>query len=154
MVLPAEMMERFREKLGFYSCTVSSFEQYTLARFLSQGHFEKHINRMRKFYRARRNRVLEILMNSPYASKMTIREEDAGLHFLVRLDTQLSDEDLVARCAGAGIRVKALSRYYHTPVPESDRHTLVVNYGTLQEAALQAALQRISGGAYDTDSTL
>ena len=143
MVLPTEMMERFREKLGFYSCTVSSFEQYTLARFLSQGHFEKHINRMRKFYRARRNKVLEILMNSPYAPIMTIREEDAGLHFLVRLDTRLSDEELVARCAEAGIRVKALSRYYHTPVPESDRHTLVVDYAAVQEEALEAALGRM-----------
>ena len=144
MVLPAEMMERFREKLGFYSCTVSSFEQYTLARFLSQGHFEKHINRMRKFYRTRRNKVLEILMNSPYAPIMTIREEDAGLHFLVRLDTRLSDEELVALCADAGIRVKALSRYYHTDVPESDRHTLVVDYAAVRESELEQALGRIS----------
>ena len=49
-------MARFREELGFYSCTVSSFEQHTLARFLSRGHFEKHINRMRKFYRNRRKK--------------------------------------------------------------------------------------------------
>ena len=111
MVLPTEMMEAFREKLGFYSCTVSSFEQYTLARFLDSGHFEKHINRMRKFYRTRRNRVLEILDRSPYADRMTIREEDAGLHFLVTVDTELTDEALVARCAEAGIRVRALSQY-------------------------------------------
>ena len=56
---------------------------------------------------------------------------------------ELSDEELVARCAGAGIRVTALSRYYHTPVPESDRHTLVVDYAAVQEEALEAALGRI-----------
>ena len=143
LVLPGGLMERFRENLGFYSCTVSSFEQYTLARFLDRGHFEKHINRMRKFYRTRRNRVLEMLMDCPYAPRMTIHEEDAGLHFLVRLDTALSDEELVARCAGAGIRVRALSQYYHAAVPESDRHTLVVNYGTVQEKELEAALLRL-----------
>ena len=143
MVLPGWMMEQFREKLGFYSCTVSSFEQYTLARFLSRGHFEKHINRMRKFYRTRRNRVLEILKNSSYAELMTIHEEDAGLHFLLKIRTDLSDEELVTRCADAGIRIRALSQYYHTPVPECDRHTLVVNYAAVQETELQAALQRI-----------
>ena len=143
LVLPGEMMERFREKLGFYSCTVSSFEQYTLARFLERGHFEKHINRMRKFYRARRNRVLELLKSSPHAERMTIREEDAGLHFLLTVDTDLTDRELIDRCAEAGIRVRALSQYYHEEVPESDRHTLVVNYGTVQETELQAALQRI-----------
>ena len=143
MVLPTEMMEAFREKLGFYSCTVSSFEQYTLARFLDSGHFEKHINRMRKFYRTRRNRVLEILDRSPYADRMIIREEDAGLHFLVTVDTELTDEALVARCAGAGIRVRALSQYYHTAVPESGRHTLVVNYASVREEQLEAALAQI-----------
>ena len=143
MVLPTEMMEAFREKLGFYSCTVSSFEQYTLARFLDSGHFEKHITRMRKFYRTRRNRVLEILDRSPYADRMTIREEDAGLHFLVTVDTELTDEALVARCAEAGIRVRALSQYYHTAVPESGRHTLVVNYASVREEQLEAALAQI-----------
>ena len=143
LVLPGGLMDRFRRELGFYSCTVSSFEQYTLARFLERGHFEKHINRMRKFYRSRRNRVLEILMDSPYAARMTIHEEDAGLHFLVRLDTALSDEELVARCAGAGIRVKALSQYYHEGVPEGDLHTLVVNYAAVREQELKAALLRL-----------
>ena len=143
LVLPGGLMDRFRRELGFYSCTVSSFEQYTLARFLERGHFEKHINRMRKFYRSRRNRVLEILMDSPYAARMTIREEDAGLHFLVRLETELSDEELVALCAGAGIRVKALSQYYHEGVPEGDLHTLVVNYAAVREQELKAALLRL-----------
>jgi len=143
LVLPGGLMDRFRRELGFYSCTVSSFEQYTLARFLERGHFEKHINRMRKFYRSRRNRVLEILMDSPHASRMTIREEDAGLHFLVRLETELSDEELVALCAGAGIRVKALSQYYHEGVPACDRHTLVVNYAAVREQELKAALLRL-----------
>ena len=143
MVLPPEMMRSFREKLGFYSCTVSSFEQYTLARFLDSGHFEKHINRMRKFYRTRRNRVLEILQNCPYASRMTIREEDAGLHFLLTVNTELTDEALVARCAEAGIRVRTLSQYYHTAVPESGRHTLVVNYASVREEQLEAALAQI-----------
>ena len=143
LVLPNGLMERFRKEFAFYSCTVSSFEQYTLARFLSRGYFEKHINRMRKFYRTRRNRVLEILQNSPYADRMTIHEEDAGLHFLVRIDTQLSDGELVSRCAGAGIRVWPLSRYYHTTVPDSDRHTLVVNYAAVQEAELEKALSQI-----------
>ena len=40
MVLPLPLMEQFNRRLGFYSCTVSNFEQYTLARFIREGHFE------------------------------------------------------------------------------------------------------------------
>ena len=47
MVLPEHLANEFYRRLSFYSCTVSTFEQYTLARFISEGYFEKHINRMR-----------------------------------------------------------------------------------------------------------
>ena len=128
MVLSPELMERFQRELGFYSCTVPSFEQHTLARFLDGGHFEKHINRMRKAYKQRRNAVAAALLESPFGDRMKLLEQDAGLHFLLRLDTELEDEALEQRCADAGIRVLALSRYYHGPVPEEDRHCLVINY--------------------------
>ena len=48
MILPDPLLERFREKLGFYSCTVPAFDQYVLARFLDEGGFERHLNRVRR----------------------------------------------------------------------------------------------------------
>lgn len=50
MVLPTALAEAFYKNLGFYACTVSNLEQYTLAKFISEGYFEKHINRMRIRY--------------------------------------------------------------------------------------------------------
>ena len=144
LVLPPALMRQFRAKLGFYSCTVSSFEQHTLARFLSRGHFEKHINRMRKFYRSRRNRVVSALQSCAHAEKLTIREQDAGLHFLLQVDTELSDAALTALLAASGIRIRALSDYYHGPVPDSVRHHLVVNYSGIQEDILEDILNRIN----------
>ncbi|MBQ8237158.1 MAG: PLP-dependent aminotransferase family protein [Oscillospiraceae bacterium] len=143
MILPPKLMQRFREKLSFYSCTVSSFEQYTLARFLDSGHFEKHINRMRKFYRQRRNRVMAALAACPLADALTIHEEDAGLHFLLKVDTDRSDGELTALFARAGIRIQALSSFYAGTVPENDRRCLVVNYAALKEEALEEALKQL-----------
>ena len=48
MVLPEALMPRFKETLGFYSCTVPVFDQHVLAEFLSSGSFERHLNRLRK----------------------------------------------------------------------------------------------------------
>ena len=50
MVLPRTLVADFRQRLGFYACTVSSFEQLVLARFIREGFFEKHLNRMRNHY--------------------------------------------------------------------------------------------------------
>ncbi len=136
MVLPEELMGRFQKELGFYSCTVTSFEQHTLARFLQRGFFEKHINRMRKFYKARRNRVLSAIESCPFADKLTILEENAGLHFLVKVDAEESDSALEEKCAAAGIRVRSLGSYYHGPIPEAEQRCMVVNYSGLSEEAL------------------
>lgn len=48
MVLPKKLVGPFEEKLGFYSCTVPTFEQFTLAELIEHGDFERHINRVRR----------------------------------------------------------------------------------------------------------
>ena len=133
MVLPPALMEQFRLRLGFYGCTVPSFEQCTLERFLREGHFEKHINRMRKTYKSKRNRLVELLKNSPISDRITILEQDAGLHFLLRIRTSLSDQELTDQWQAAGIRIRALSEYYHGSTPVEDRQCLVVDYSGLTE---------------------
>ena len=132
MVLPEQLMEQFQQQLGFYSCTVPSFEQYTLERFLQLGYFEKHINRMRKAYKLRRNLLVTTLQEWEQAGKLTILEQDAGLHFLLKVDTRLSDRELVDRCARLGIRVQSLGSFYEGRIPEEDRRCLVVNYSGLR----------------------
>lgn len=48
MVLPKHLVNVYEEKLGFYSCTVPTFEQFVLAELISGGDFERHINRVRR----------------------------------------------------------------------------------------------------------
>lgn len=144
LVLPEALMARFQRELGFYSCTVPSFEQYTLARFLEEGYFEKHINRMRKFYRSRRNRIIQMLKTCPLASRLEILEQDAGLHFLLKVHTDLSDRDLTEKLRRRGIRVHALSHYDHSG-SDGNTHCLVVNYAGLNEEVFASVLAALPG---------
>ena len=57
LVLPPALTERFREAVGFYSCTVPVFEQYVLAEFIANGDFERHINRVRRKRRREQSQV-------------------------------------------------------------------------------------------------
>ncbi|MBE6589414.1 MAG: PLP-dependent aminotransferase family protein [Ruminococcaceae bacterium] len=53
MVLPKCLVSDFENRLGFYSCTVPTFEQFVLAELINSGDFERHINRVRRSLRKR-----------------------------------------------------------------------------------------------------
>ena len=140
VVLPPRLLERYRRELDFYACTVPALEQHVLARFLSGGYYEQHLSRMRKEYRQRRCAVLAAFRSGPFAHRITISEQGAGLHFLLRLDTDRSDADLRQRAEALGVRLGFLSEYAAVPDP-SYAHTLVINYAGLDEARLPQAVE-------------
>lgn len=140
MVLPQKLLKQFYEKLGFYSCTVSNFEQYTLARFISGGYFEKHINRMRNYYRNQRDILLESIRKSPLAGKIKIKEENSGLHFLMELQTEMPDDLLEEKAGRMGLRISCLSAYYHQP-EQAKQHVLVLNYSGIDREKMAEAIE-------------
>ncbi|MCQ2507483.1 MAG: PLP-dependent aminotransferase family protein [Dorea sp.] len=134
MVLPQHLLELFYKKLGFYSCTVSNFEQYTLARFIGDKHFEKHINRMRNYYRSLRDQLIEGIEKSRLGRSVRIREEDSGLHFLLEIDSREKDQVLKEKAAACGVKVAFLSDYYSMDYRQMDPkylHTAIINYSGL-----------------------
>ena len=140
MVLPPRLLEQYRAELDFYACTVPALEQHVLARFLSGGHYEQHLSRMRKEYRIRRAGVLEAFRNSSFAHRITLNEQGAGLHFLLRLDTSQSDEALRCKAESLGVRLGFLSEYAAIPSSDHD-HTLVINYAGLDARRLEDAMR-------------
>lgn len=142
MVLPERLMKRYNEKLSFYACTVSNIEQYTLARFIKEGWLEKHINRMRNYYREQRDRILACIRKHINPEKIRIREENSGLHFLLEIDTKYSDERLRKNAEANGIHISFLSQYYRNP--ENARyHTLIINYSGIVAEDIEEAVKRL-----------
>ncbi len=142
MVLPENLMKKYNETLSFYSCTVANFEQYTLAAFIKKGYFEKHINRMRNFYRAQRDELMRTIKSHPYYDGVTITEENSGLHFLLTVKTDLSDEELIKRARENGINVSCLSQYYFDK-KNSKEHTLIINYSGADRDRMKEAVERL-----------
>lgn len=143
LVLPPHLLERYRRDFLFYSSTVPSFEQYTLARFLDGGHFERHIARMRNEYRERRDALEQCVRSSGIPGALD--RADAGLSLLLRLDTSWSEGELVSRAREAGVGLYPLSAYYLTPPPPDYRPTLVMGYARLKAEDMAAAFRLLTG---------
>ncbi|MDD6762289.1 MAG: PLP-dependent aminotransferase family protein [Clostridiales bacterium] len=139
MVLPRTLADKFYKALGFYSCTVSTFEQYTLAEFMNGGYFGNHINRIRRYYREERDELLKLIYSNKAFNGTEILEKDSGLHFLLRLDTELSDKALADSARRLGINISCLSEYYHNKsgAPE---HTVVINYSGIEKEKIAGAV--------------
>ena len=130
MVLPDQLAEVFYQKLSFYSCTVSNFEQYTLARFIQNGSFEKHINRMRNYYQTKRDQLMEAFGSHPIHKYIAIYEEEAGVHFLMKIDTKKSEKAVLDAARSRGIRLNPVSGYYFGTPPEEEQ-VYVMNYSSV-----------------------
>ena len=140
MVLPQTLAEKFYRELSFYSCTVSNFEQYTLAEFIENGSFEKHINRLRNYYQNKRDLILQALEKKPLGDYVTIEEEEAGVHFLMHLRTDLKEESIVTQAKSRGVKLKPLSGYYaDTAEAAKQENTYVMNYSSIDPAAMERA---------------
>ncbi len=144
MVLPAQLLEEYRSRLGFYSCTVPAVEQYTLARFIERGHFDSHLNRMRGYYRGRRDRTAALMETGPLAGRCRVRQEQAGLHFLLELDPLVPDQELARRAREVGVRLSFLTEYQRLP-GRARPHTLVVRYPGLEQERLVRGLELLAG---------
>lgn len=140
MVLPRALVVPFQEKMGCYSCTVANFEQYTLAKFIGEGYFEKHINRMRTTYRRRREMFMDLLQASSVREYVTLIEHGSGLHLLLRLAVDMPDKVLQEKLRAADIRIRALGEYYAGAVPARAEHVFVLNYANLEEKEVRQAL--------------
>ena len=142
MVLPPHLASLFYEKLGFYSCTVSNFEQFTLAKFIEGGYFERHINRMRTYYRNKRDNLLQYLDQCPASKALQVEGENSGLHFLLHLATAASDSQLRQAAAAQGLQIKFLTDYYHNKLSDNS-HTLLMNYTGIEDERLYPALDKL-----------
>ena len=130
MILPVHLANIFYSRLSFYSCTVSNFEQYTLASFIDRGYFEKHINRMRLYYIRQRKRLISCIENSSLKDKCEIIENKSGLHFLLRLRTDIPDEVLKEKMKESGIKIQSLSEFYLSDEGAKE-HYFIINYSNI-----------------------
>lgn len=122
MVLPKVLAEQFRDRLGFYACTVGALEQLTLARFMESGDYERHVNRQRTRYRRLLSALIDALAASSAGDHLHFANAGAGLHFLMEVrgvegdkrDGATFEERVARRAAIRGVRLAPLGRYRFT----------------------------------------
>lgn len=134
MVLPEVLLKNYLEIADAISSPVSSLEQKMIAAFITDGVFEKHVNKMRKIYKEKRI----VLMNAlkQWGDQVKITGENAGHHLLVQLNNGLTEKQMYERALDCGVRVYPVSPYFIHGLPENYRSMVLLGYGSLTDTEI------------------
>lgn len=109
MALPEDLAAQFELKLGFYSNTVSPLEQLALARFIEQGHYERHVNRLRTHVKRLQDGLVGRVRESSLAQEVAFEGLDRGLCFSMRVRKGTQDR-VVGALQAAGVQLAFLGK--------------------------------------------
>lgn len=133
LVLPGELLERYRVLFSHSRSTVSRYEQAVMARFLSEGFYARYLRRVGRLYTQRRNRLVAALER---IEGVSLSGSGGGLHFLLT-NERFSEEDLCRRAQSVGIKLRGLSSYCRLGTAKAS--TVVLGYGGLKDEGIAEA---------------
>lgn len=147
MVLPRTLLQVYRRNCYFYSCTVSRIDQRILNEFIREGYFERHLNKMRKIYRAKHDLLLQELI--PFQKRFRISGEHAGLHLVLtarageddRAKGNVTEEKLLKSAADHGVKVYGMSDNCVGTVP--GKAAVLLGFGDMDEQRLREGTARL-----------
>jgi GntR family transcriptional regulator/MocR family aminotransferase len=134
----ASAFARLREALDIFS---PALYQLVLTDFLQEGHFARHLRRMRAAYLSRRNALVESLRER-VGAPLDLYNADAGLHLSAFLPKAIDDREVVRRAAQRGIAATALSTCY---AEKASRSGLVLGFGGADERQIARAARTLGG---------
>lgn len=149
-VLPLSLLPAYQEQFHHYAATVPRFDQHILARFMKDGHFSKHLNRMRKIYRKKHDKVVHVF--STYYPHIKITGDSAGMHVLFSVPVTQSEQQLTQAAKNAGLSIQPLSRYLLAPYVVN-APTFILGFGGLPLDHIEEAIHALMTSFY-TNETL
>lgn len=141
MALPKKLMRYYQSRYPF-AVTISKVDQKIVELFLRNGHYERHLNRMRRLYKSKHDWILR-WVKEEMSEICSCFGEHAGIHLLLRFHNGISENEAVERAKSAGIRVYGLSEFFVQEKKETEA-VVLIGYATLTEEEIKEALQILS----------
>jgi len=140
LVVPPRLVNVFARAKWLADRQSPLLEQYVLADFINEGHLERHIRRMKALYDGRRQALVRSLITY-FGDRVTILGENAGMHLMVRLSTNLSDHIIIERAAGVGVGLVSARQYYLENVSTGE---FVLGYADLNATEIEIGVQKLA----------
>ena len=142
LVVPDVLTDALRAARAAADRHPPTFTQGVLADFIGEGHYARHVRRLRALY-AERQSVLLAAAAEELSGVLTLTPDPAGLHLVAWLPPSVSDIAAEHAARVHGVEVSALSRYTITPSATPSRQALLLSYAAFDERAIRAGMRRL-----------
>ncbi|WP_102693414.1 MocR-like pyridoxine biosynthesis transcription factor PdxR [Rummeliibacillus pycnus] len=140
-VIPKKLLARYHNMFTYYTSTVPRFEQHILAQFMRDGHFSKHLNRMRKIYRKKLEKLTNTL--TPYAPIVKVSGEQAGMHVILTVKHALNAITLSKIALQKGIRITPIKEYMLAPTAQNREDQFLLGFGGIEEKEISTSIHQL-----------
>lgn len=142
MILPHSLLPTYRRLFKDYASSVSLLEQGTLTQFMEQGHWERHVRRMRILYRKKHDTLLQAVERH-FGSNAVILGSGAGLHVVLQLAAQrLGEVEMIELAKSKGIGLFPFSETYATD--ETDSSKFLLGFGGMTTNEIEEGIALLS----------
>jgi GntR family transcriptional regulator/MocR family aminotransferase len=142
VVVPTKLCDTFRLVLATAGRPPSKVDQIALAEFIEDGHFARHLRRMRLVHEGRRTALVESL-SSHLGHALQIEGAEAGLHCTALLDQRWRDHVIVKQAAERGVFLRALSEFFDVAPPAEHNNGLVFGFACATPAQIRGAIRKL-----------
>lgn len=139
VVVPQDLVEPFRAVRRAMDLGPSTFYQQVLAEFIAEGHFARHIRRMRGLYRERRDELVKNLRRE-LAPRVQLLGGEAGLHLTITLPDGVRELEVAERAARQNLRLWPLASYYMGKVANPG---FVLGFGSARVREIGPAVRKL-----------
>ena len=108
---------------------------------MEEGHFERHLNRMRKTYRVKHDEMLQLL--KPFRKKFQIQGENAGTYLALIAKDGRTEAELVKLARSVGVKVYGMSQ--HLEIEDEEDHGILLGFGGLSLDEMKEGLKLLAG---------
>jgi GntR family transcriptional regulator / MocR family aminotransferase len=120
-----------------------SIEQRVLADFINEGHLERHLRRMRTLYDNRRHTLVRALENH-FGDRVTVLGENAGMSLMIRLRSELDDDEIERRALASGVGLVGARLYYLGEERPANTGEFLLGYAGLTERRIREGARRLA----------
>lgn len=138
LILPDCLMEIF-ENLSYLSCPVSLSIQYVISDFIEKGHYTRHLNRMRKIYKQKREILVQAILELDPGAR--VGGSDAGLFITLIPEIDEKEEILIDKAKNKGIHLYGISEF--SLRNEKGRPQLLLGFAALKKEEIRSAVETL-----------